>query len=68
MSNKTYDYLKFISLLIAPAVVFVASLVDTWGIPYGSQIVSTLAAFDVFFGAVVTIASKKYWEGLEDGK
>lgn len=63
MSNKTYDKLKFISLLVAPAVVFVAALVDTWGIPYGSQIVSTLAAFDVFFGAVVTIANKRYLEG-----
>lgn len=62
MSNKTYDTLKTISLLVAPAVVFVAALVDTWGIPYGSQIVSTLAAFDVFFGAVVTIANKRYLE------
>lgn len=68
MSNKTYDNLKFISLLIAPAVVFIASLVDTWGIPYGSQIVSTLAAVDVFFGAVVAIANKRYMEGLEDGE
>lgn len=62
MTNKTYDTLKTISLLVAPAVVFVAALVDTWGIPYGSQIVSTLAAFDVFFGAVVTIANKRYLE------
>jgi hypothetical protein len=34
MSNKTYDIIKKIALLIAPAVTFFAALVDIWGIPY----------------------------------
>lgn len=61
LSNKTYDTLKFVALLIAPIVTLVASVVDIWGIPHGTEIVATLAAVDVFIGAVVTIA-KAAWD------
>lgn len=60
MSNKTYDIIKKIALLIAPAVVFMTALVDIWGIPYGSQLVATLAAIDVFVGCAVEILSANY--------
>jgi len=63
MSNKVYDTMKFISLLIAPIVVFITALVQIWGIPYGAEIVATIGAIDVLFGAIVVIAKKKY-----DGK
>lgn len=65
MSNKTYDTLKFIALLIAPIVTFVASLVDIWGIPHGTEIVATLAAIDVLVGAVVAIAKAIYDKNKE---
>lgn len=65
MTNKQYDILKTISLLIAPIVVFLTALVDIWGIPYGSQIVATLAAVDVLLGAIVTIARQQYFKGGE---
>ena len=60
MSNKTYDIIKKVALLIAPAVVFMTALVDIWGIPYGSQIVATLAALDVFVGVAVEILAANY--------
>jgi hypothetical protein len=60
VSNKAYDILKIVSLIIAPAVVFLTALVDIWGIPYGSQIVATLAAVDVLLGALVTIFKNMY--------
>lgn len=63
MTNKTYDTMKLISLLIAPIVVFITALVQIWGIPYGAEIVATIGAIDVLFGAIVVIAKKKY-----DGK
>lgn len=62
MTNKQYDILKTVSLLIAPIVVFLTALVDIWGIPYGSQIVATLAAVDVLLGAIVTIARQQYFK------
>lgn len=60
MSNKTYDTIKTIALLIMPALTFFAALVDIWGIPYGSQIVATLAALDTFAGAAVAILAANY--------
>ena len=65
MSNRTYDTLKFIALLIAPLVTFAASLVDIWGIPHGTEIVATLAAIDVLVGAVVAIAKAIYDKNKE---
>ena len=60
LSNKAYDTLKFIALLIAPLVTFMASLLDIWGIEHGNEIVATLAAVDVLIGAVVAIAKALY--------
>ena len=60
ISNNTYDTIKIIALLIAPIATFVAALVDIWGIPYGSQIVATISALDVFVGALVVILKTLY--------
>ena len=65
MSNKTYDIIKKIALLIAPAVVFMTALVDIWGIPHGSAIVATLAALDVFVGCAVEILAANYKKNQE---
>ena len=62
MTNKTYDILKIIALLILPISEFVGSLATIWGIPYGQQIVSTLVAVDVLFGVIVKIASDMYYK------
>lgn len=60
MSDKTYDYLKTLSLLIAPIVVLVTALAQVWGIPEGEKIVATIAAVDVFLGAIVKISADRY--------
>ena len=67
ISNNTYDTIKIIALLIAPIATFVAALVDIWGIPYGSQIVATISALDVFVGALVVIL-KTIYEKAKEGK
>lgn len=67
MINKTYDTLRFISLLIAPICVFFGVLANAWGIPNGDAISMTLAGLDVFIGAVVEIARKIYNKRNEDG-
>lgn len=66
MTNEAYDRLKMISLLILPAVTFMAALVDIWGIPYGQQIVATLAAIDTLAGTVVAILSANYHRGEKE--
>lgn len=68
ISNKTYDTFKFIALLIAPLCTFFAALVDIWGIPYGSQIVATIAALDALMGAIVIILKNNYVKSLKGGE
>lgn len=65
MTNKTYDTIKNLALLVTPIVVFASSLVSIWDIPYGAEITSTLAAVDALAGAVVVVASKMYKEENE---
>lgn len=60
MTNKKYDTLKTIALIIAPVTVFFSTIADIWGIPYGAQITATLAACDVLMGAIVVIAKRNY--------
>ena len=62
MTNKQYDTLKTIALIITPILAFLASVVTIWGIPYGEQIVATLTALDTLFGALVIAANKQYKE------
>ena len=67
ISNKVYDTIKFIALLIAPICTFFAALVEIWGIPYGAQIVATIAALDTLLGAVVIILKSIYEKNLKAG-
>lgn len=60
MSNKAYDTIKFISLIIAPVATFMAALTQIWGIPYGTEITATLAALDALLGAIVIILRNNY--------
>lgn len=65
MTNKTYDIIKIVALLILPISEFVGSLASIWGLQYGKEITATLVAFDVLFGVVVKIASDIYRKGEE---
>ena len=60
ISNKAYDILKFIALLILPISELISSLATIWGLPYGAQIVATLVALDTFLGAFVKVSADAY--------
>lgn len=63
MSNKTYDTLKYIALIVLPALgTLYFALAGIWGLPYGEQIVGTITAVDAFLGAILKISSDKYME------
>ena len=62
MTNKQYDILKMIALILTPVLAFLASLTNIWHVPYAEQIVATLTALDTLIGAVVVIANKQYQE------
>lgn len=61
MSNKVYDILKWIALVVLPAsATLYAALSGIWGFPYGDQVVGTIAAVDTFLGALLGISSIQY--------
>lgn len=61
MNDKTYDVLKWIAMIVLPAVATLYfTLASIWGLPYGEQIVGTITAVDTFLGALLGISNAKY--------
>lgn len=61
ISNKTYDIIKIVSLVIAPLTVFISALATIWGWgDVGTKVVATLSAIDVLVGAIVVILKVLY--------
>ena len=61
MNNQIYDILKDVSLLWMPILItFYGVISATWGIPYGEQILATLAGLNAALGAVVKYFKAKY--------
>ena len=61
MSNKTYDVLKWIAMVVLPAIgTLYFALAGIWGFPYGEEVVGTITAIDAFLGALLGISSAQY--------
>lgn len=66
MSNKTYDVLKWIAMVVVPALgTLYFALAGIWGLPYGEQVVGTLTAIDAFLGVTIGISSVQYKKTVE---
>ena len=67
MSNKVYDVLKYIAQIVLPALgTLYFALSGIWGLPFGEQIIGTIAAVDAFLGAILRISSVQYYSNKED--
>lgn len=65
MTNKTYDILKYIALIVLPALaVFYSTISNIWGLPYHDAIPDTIMAVDLFLGACLKISSTKYADSI----
>lgn len=60
MSNKTYDIIKNVALIVTPIITFLGALVSIWNIPFSAEITATLSAIDILAGAIVLVAKKIY--------
>lgn len=61
LSNKAYDILKYIALIVLPALgTLYFALSKIWGLPYGEEIVGTITAVDTFLGALLGISTERY--------
>lgn len=66
LNNKTYDVLKWIALVLLPAVsVFYMAMASVWTLPYPAEISGTIAAIDVFLGVMLGITIKQYNSSVE---
>ena len=64
MSNKLYDILKWVALVVLPAIgTLYFALSGIWGLPYGEEIVGTITAIDTFLGALLGISNINYKKG-----
>lgn len=61
ISNKTYDILKWIAQYLLPAAgALYFALAKIWGLPFGTEIVGTIAAVDTFLGVILGISTATY--------
>ena len=61
MKNETFDKLKWISMILIPALVtLVLAVGQIWSLPYYEKIGATIAAFGVFLGALLKVSTSAY--------
>lgn len=59
--SKVYDILKWIALTVLPAIEALwLTLGGIWNFPYVTEIGATIAAVDVFLGALLGISNVKF--------
>lgn len=61
MSNKNYDRLKFIALVILPAItVFVGATLEALNVSCSGVVVTIMTAFDTMLGTIIGKLSSNY--------
>ena len=61
MSNRTFDFLKWVAQILLPAIgTLYFALAAIWNLPYAEQIVGTITAVDAFLGMLLGISTKRY--------
>lgn len=66
MSSTVYDVLKYIALIVLPALATLyAGLAEIWSLPFAQPIPMTIMAIDTFLGALLKLSSDKYYKELD---
>ena len=61
LDNRVYDILKYIALIVLPALATLYStLAGVWGLPYAEQISVTIMAVDTFMGILLKLSTDEY--------
>lgn len=67
ISNKTYDILKWVAIIVLPALATLITVVfKVWDIPYGDQIAQTITALATFLGAILMVSTAQYKNQFKD--
>lgn len=66
MSNRMYDTLKWIVMLVLPGLgSLYFGLSEIWGLPYGEQVVGTITVLTAFLSSILKISNVRYKRDLE---
>lgn len=66
MKNEVYDVLKWVAMLLLPALAtLVATVGSIWGLPYADQISQTIVAVNAALAMVLGISTINYKAGEE---
>lgn len=61
MNNKVYDILKWVAMIVLPALATLyLGLSNVWGLPYGEEVSTTITLVNTFLGAVLMISTNQY--------
>lgn len=61
MSNKIYNVLKWIAMIVLPALATLyLGLSNVWGLPYGEEVSTTITLVNTFLGTVLMISTNQY--------
>jgi hypothetical protein len=61
MSDKTYDILKWVALILLPALgTLYFAIAGIWGLPYAEQVLGTITAVDTCLGTILGISTAKH--------
>ena len=67
MSDKLYNILKWITMLVLPGIgTLYFTLASIWGFPFGEQVTGTITAIVTFLGTILGISSTKYKKKTEE--
>ena len=65
-SDKVYDILKWVAIIVLPALATLVKVVFTiWQLPYGTEIATTITAVATFLGALLMVSNANYQKTLD---
>lgn len=68
LSNQMYDVLKFMALVLLPALgTAYFSLAGLWELPNADKVVGTIVVIDTFLGVLLGISNSQYQATEPDG-
>lgn len=60
-SNKTYDILKWVCIIVLPAIATLyMGLAKIWDLPYATEVPQTITVVDAFLGALLGVSTIQY--------
>lgn len=61
LSNKTYDILKYLTIIVLPAIgALYSGLSQIWQLPYAAEVPATITVICTFLGAILCISTAQY--------